>query len=55
MIMDYKTDRVNNGDELVNKYESQLELYKEAVERITGYNVSEMIIYSFRLDEEIPV
>ena len=55
VIMDYKTDMVNNGDELADKYESQLELYKEAVERITGYNVSEMIIYSFRLDEEIPV
>ncbi len=55
VIMDYKTDRVNDGDELADKYESQLELYKEAVERITKYRVSETVIYSFWLDEEIPL
>ena len=53
--MDYKTDRVNDGDELADKYESQLVLYKEAVERITKYRVSETVIYSFWLDEEIPL
>ena len=55
VIMDYKTDKVKSGDELVDKYDSQLKLYKEAVERITGYEVSETIIYSFWLDEEIPL
>ena len=53
IIADYKTDRVKQAEELVNHYFVQLELYKKAVEQITGLEVSEKILYSVQLGEEI--
>ena len=55
VLLDYKTDKVKSGDELVNKYKIQLELYSEALERITNKKVKEQIIYSFTLGETIAV
>ena len=53
MVLDYKTDRVNEGVELVEKYQEQLKLYGRALEQITLKKVKEKIIYSFTLEEEI--
>lgn len=53
VIVDYKTDRIKEKSELINHYFIQLELYKKAVEQITGKKVSEKIIYSVTLGEEI--
>ena len=53
VVADYKTDRVNSPEELVNRYYLQLDYYAEALERLTGKNVKEKIIYSFALNEEI--
>ncbi len=53
VLMDYKTDKVNNEDELVKKYRLQLDYYKEAIERITGYKVAEQLIYSFTFGKTI--
>lgn len=55
VVLDYKTDRVSCGDKLREKYHSQLAYYAKALERLTGKNVKEKIIYSFTLKEEIPV
>ena len=55
IIVDYKTDRVNHIEELKERYAKQLECYKLALERITGMDVSEMIIYSVHLDDEISI
>ncbi len=55
ILMDYKTDRVRLGKELVDKYRIQLDYYKEALERIAGLRVKEMLIYSFHLDSTITV
>lgn len=55
VIMDYKTDKVDNLQELKDRYEKQLTSYKMALEKITGMDVSEMIIYSVFLGEEIRV
>ena len=52
-MADYKTDRVDNGEELVKKYEKQLEYYARAINQLTGKNVKQKIIYSFRLHKEI--
>jgi ATP-dependent helicase/nuclease subunit A len=51
VLLDYKTDKVSNGKELIKRYHSQLSLYKEAIESITGLNVKESYIYSLYLDE----
>ncbi len=53
VVADYKTDRVDNGEELVKKYEKQLEYYARAINQLTGKNVKQKIIYSFRLHKEI--
>ena len=53
ILMDYKTDVVKTGEELVKRYHTQMEYYTEALERIVGKKVKERIIYSFALGEEI--
>lgn len=53
VLADYKTDRVNSGEELIVKYKKQLEYYKRALQRMTGKRVKESILYSFGLGEEI--
>lgn len=53
VIVDYKTDRVDTMEELVRKYHVQLACYKQAIEQISGKTVSEMIIYSVCLGDEI--
>ena len=57
VLIDYKTDRIAFGEEarLVERYRAQLEYYQMALERLTGKKVKEKIIYSFCLNEEIPV
>lgn len=52
-VLDYKTDRVSAGQELVDKYQEQLHLYGRALEQMTGKPVKEKIIYSFTLRQEI--
>ena len=55
VLVDYKTDRVRKGQEqkLVDLYHVQLEDYAQALERMTGMNVKEKIIYSFTLQKAI--
>lgn len=53
VVLDYKTDRVQRGQELVEKYQEQLHLYGRALEQMTLKKVKEKVIYSFTLGEEI--
>lgn len=53
VLVDYKTDRVKTREELVLKYQKQLELYQRALERALGKKVDKVIIYSVYLKEEI--
>ncbi|MSS62579.1 helicase-exonuclease AddAB subunit AddA [Velocimicrobium porci] len=53
ILMDYKTDRVKTKEELIEKYQVQLDYYQRALEQITGKKVKEKIIYSFYLEQEI--
>jgi ATP-dependent helicase/nuclease subunit A len=55
VLLDYKTDKVFKAQELVDKYKAQLEYYAKALERLTGKKVTEKLIYSFALAEEIEV
>lgn len=60
VVLDYKTDRVDTGQELLDRYAAQLRLYGEALNRIygeAGMTVKECLLYSFRLGEviEVPV
>lgn len=53
ILVDYKTDRVKSGDELIRRYKIQMDLYKEALETLTNMPVKASYIYSFRLHEGV--
>lgn len=55
VLMDYKTDRVDSGDELIRRYKTQLDYYAQALSRLEKKPVKEIFIYSFALDEVILV
>lgn len=55
IVADYKTDRVESAEELIRRYKVQLDYYAEALERLTGKEVREKIIYSFALGQEISI
>lgn len=55
VIVDYKTDRVKTEQELLDRYSVQLDYYKEALVKLTGMKVKEMMIYSFALEKEIMI
>ena len=46
VIVDYKTDRVDDPKELSDRYHVQLEYYARALSAMTGREISELIIYS---------
>lgn len=54
-LIDYKTDRVKEGEEqtLIDRHKTQLSFYAEALEKLTGKSVSEIFIYSLALGKEI--
>lgn len=53
ILVDYKTDRVKSGEDLIKRYKIQMNLYKEALQRLTGMPVKASYIYSFRLHDAI--
>ncbi|MDR2654467.1 MAG: helicase-exonuclease AddAB subunit AddA [Oscillospiraceae bacterium] len=53
VIVDYKTDWVENSDILRSRYSSQLEIYAKALEESFQTSIKELVLYSFALDEEI--
>ncbi len=55
VVVDFKTDRVENPASLVEAYGEQLRIYAAACEKIFGKKVSQKIIYSFSLLQEIEV
>ena len=57
VLVDYKTDYVetNNEQELIEKYNPQLKIYKKAIEEALNRNVEKVYIYSIYLNKEILV
>ncbi len=56
ILVDYKTDYVkNNEQELIDKYEKQLSIYKEALEEALGKKVYKTYIYSVYLRKSIEI
>ncbi len=46
VLVDYKTDRIEDIEELISKYKTQLDLYKQALEEALEREVDEVYIYS---------
>lgn len=55
ILVDYKTDRLKNKEDFISKYKVQLELYKEALEKISGLKVSKVYIYALNIAEAIEI
>lgn len=53
VIADYKTDRVNTPEILVERYRTQLDYYAEALSKVLHLPADERIIYSFALQKEV--
>ena len=53
VLLDYKTDRIKEEKELADRYRAQIELYRGAIERATGKQVKEQLLYSFCLNQVV--
>ena len=53
ILVDYKTDFLENEAAFIERYETQLNLYEKALKRVTDGKVSAKIIYAFHLGKEI--
>lgn len=55
VLIDYKTDALLPGEEqkLVERYQTQMDLYREALEGMTGKKVTRCVLYAFSLGVEI--
>ena len=55
--MDYKTDRIGQGEEskLIERYRTQLEDYALALEQMLHKKVKQKYIYSFALQKAIEI
>lgn len=49
VLVDYKTDHVKEGQELIDRYQRQMHYYSQALERAYGKKVKECYLYSFAL------
>ncbi len=53
VVVDYKTDSVNNGQKLKDRYQSQLDYYGKALCQLMDVSEVEKVIYSVSLNMEI--
>ena len=55
VIIDFKTDRVDNSEELAEKYREQLRIYRRCLGEVIGLPVKQTLIYSFKLGETVEI
>ncbi len=55
VVIDYKTDRVQNVAELGERYENQLRIYGDILSRSYNTELKELIIYSIYMGEELSI
>lgn len=49
VLVDYKTDRVSDENELLDMYKNQIAFYKTAVSKTLNMKVKQVVLYSFHL------
>lgn len=54
-VFDFKTDRTDNPQELIERHSGQMSLYRRALFEITGKSVSECYIYSFEIGDAVAI
>ncbi len=55
VLVDYKTDKVKSAEELVFRYQDQLQLYAKMLESTSQMKIKELVLYSFCLNQTISV
>jgi len=55
ILLDYKTDRVDDMAALIERYGAQLRLYRRAMQACFGVTVAQTLIYSFWLGDWVEV
>ena len=55
ILLDYKSDRIYKEEELRQRYQVQLRLYRLALERALQVSVKEMMLYSFAMGKAVVV
>ena len=55
VILDYKTDRVQDVETLRERYQQQLEVYSQALRGVLGCPIKQKVLYSLWLGQEICV
>ena len=55
VVVDYKTDRLEQEAQFTEKYAGQVRIYRDALESCTGFKVKQTLLYSFYLSKEIEV
>lgn len=55
VLVDFKTDRVFEEEVFITRYKKQLDIYKEAIEKLLNMKVLNTYIYSFSLNKEIEI
>ncbi|MBM6828307.1 helicase-exonuclease AddAB subunit AddA [Anaerotignum lactatifermentans] len=53
VLVDYKSDRVYDEEILKERYQIQMALYREALERVTDRPVKEVYLYSFAMGKAV--
>ena len=53
ILIDFKTNKVSNDTELIEKYRLQIDLYAKAIAEATNKKVSSRYLYSFNLNKMI--
>ena len=55
VIVDYKTDYITdeNKQDVINRYRKQLDLYADALTKLSGKKVKEKYLYLFNIDKEV--
>jgi ATP-dependent helicase/nuclease subunit A len=53
VLLDYKTDFVEDLEAVVETYRIQIELYAKAIEKVTGKKVKEKCLYLFHIDKAL--
>ncbi|WP_297127876.1 helicase-exonuclease AddAB subunit AddA [uncultured Eubacterium sp.] len=51
VLVDYKTDRVDSEEDLLERYKNQIAFYKKAVAKTLNKPVKEALLYSFSLNK----
>ena len=55
VLIDFKSDNVNDEQEILNRYALQLKIYREALEKRMQKKVKKTIIYSTKFNKYINI